>query len=147
MFLTDKINQVDASHPADLLRELREGGDGGFADAVKVAVDAGVHACHGDGERDDAKERGGSRFQQQVACDRFCVHIDAEGADRRERHCKKKTRPERAEGVFVVAGARLTCHIFGDGGLDAGYREGEGEGQHGGDELVEAHALRAEYAG
>ncbi len=147
VFLADKINHIDAPHPADLFRKLGKGGDAGFADAVEIAIDAGVHAGHGDGERDDAQKRGSPRFQQQVCRNRLRIDIDAGCTADGERHRQNEARPECAEGTFVIAGARFTCHILGDGGLDAGHGEGKGQRQHGGDELVEAHALRTEYIG
>ena len=43
--------------------------------------------------------------------------------------------------------ARLTGDIFGDCGLYAGDGQSEGERQHGGDQLIDTHALRTEHIG
>ncbi len=147
VFLADKVDQVDASHPTDLFRELRKGGNSSLADAVEIAVDAGMDCCHGDGESDDAKQRGRPLLHQEDAGNVFCAQIDIEGTGDGERHCQKEAGPERAEGSFVIAGGGLARHILGDSGLDAGYGQGEGKGQHRRDELVDAHAFCTEYVG
>ena len=116
---TDKVNQVDASHAADLFCQLREGGDGGFPDSEKIAVDAGMHAGHGNGEGNDTKQRSSTFFQQKGHGDLICVQIDRGCAGCGEKHSEKEACPEGAKGIFVVTGARLACHIFGDGCLDA----------------------------
>ena len=147
MFLADKIDQVYAANPENLFRELGKGGNGSPADAVEIAVDAGVYTGHRNGERNDAKKRGSPLLQKKIRCDRFRIYIDAERAGCGERHRHKKACPECTERIFIIAGARFARHIFGDGGLYAGHGKRKREGQHGGDELVEAHALRAEHIG
>ncbi len=147
VLLADIIDQVDAAHPTDLFRELGKGRNAGFADAVEVAVDTGMNGSHGNGEGDDAKQWGRPLLHQKDAGDVVRTQIDIEGAGDGERHCQKKTCPERAKGTLIITGGGLAGYVFGDGGLDARDREGEGEGQHGRDELIDAHALRAEYIG
>ncbi len=43
--------------------------------------------------------------------------------------------------------AVFACHVFGDGCLDTGDSERKGKGKHRGDQLIDSHALRAEYVG
>ncbi len=142
-----KIDQIDASYAADLFRQLGEGGDGGLAYAVKITVDAGVYACHGNGEGNDAKQRRGTLLQKKRHGDLICVQIDCQGAGDGKRHGQQKTGPECAEGIFIVPRACFICHIFGNGSLNAGHREGEGKSKHRGNELIDAHAFRAENIG
>ncbi len=44
-------------------------------------------------------------------------------------------------------GACFAGHVFGDGSLDAGSGESEGEGQHRCNQLINAHAFSAEGVG
>ncbi len=143
----DVIDQIDAPHPADLLRQLRYGGDGGLTDSVKIAVDAGVGGGHRNGQRDDAQKGRRAFFHQKSDGDPVRIEIDAVCGGCRQRHGDEKTRPKRAERCFVVAGTGFTGHIFGDGGLYAGNGQCEGERQYGRYQLIDPHAFRTEYVG
>ncbi len=73
--------------------------------------------------------------------------IDEKSAQQREAERQKEAGPQRAKGTFIVVGAGFVGHIFGDGSLYAGCREGEREGQHGSNQLVDTHSFCAKYIG
>ena len=55
MLSAEVVDQIDRAHTAKLFRQLGYGRNGGFADAVEVAVNTGMHGSHRDGQGDDAQ--------------------------------------------------------------------------------------------
>ena len=112
----------EPEHAADaeaLLKELAKRRKGGFFDAVIVAVDAGVDAGGGKGERRDPKQRGAARLFQEGKGDEVRFLIDEQGAEDREKAGDAQPAQQDAEtaadGIF-----RFGRHKFGNGALDAG---------------------------
>lgn len=85
------INEIHASHTHDLLGELTDGGHNCFFDAVKIAVDAGVHRGHGNGQGDNAKQRSSPLFQQERNGDLISKTVDEKCAQNGNCHGKQKT--------------------------------------------------------
>lgn len=75
------------------------------------------------------------------------TQIDIQGTCGGQPHGQQEACPQRAEGRLIVVCARLTGHIFRDGGLYAGDGEREGERKDGSDQLIDAHAFGAEHVG
>ena len=88
---TEIINEIHASHTHDLLGKLTDGGHNCFFDAVKIAVDAGVHSGHGNGQGDDAKQRSSPLFQQERNGNLIGKAIDEKCAQNGNCHGEQKT--------------------------------------------------------
>ncbi len=138
------IDQIDRTDTEDLLCELGDRGDRGFADTIEVAVDAGMDSRHGNGEGDDAQQRCSAALQKEGYGNGIGVQIDTQRAASGQSHSHQETGQERAERSMIVMRACFAGDVFRDSRLKAGYCQGERECEYRRDQLVNAHALSAE---
>ena len=52
----DKIDQIDGADTADLFGKLGNGRDSSLAYSIKIAVNAGMNGCHGDGKGNNTEQ-------------------------------------------------------------------------------------------
>lgn len=147
MFTAGIVDQIDTPHTKNLFGQLGDGRNRGPADAIKIAVDTGMHAGHGDGHGYDAKQRRRAHFHQAGGSDIIGPLINQGCAQKGEGKRHKKACPQCAEGIFIVMCAGLAGYIFGDGSLYAGDGECKGEGKYRGNQLIDSHAFSTEYIG
>ena len=113
-----------------------------MADAVKIAIDAGVNRSHGNGEGNDPKKRGSPLFHKEKDGNLIGIAVDAYGTQNGQCHGQNKTGGQMQNRPFVVFCGGFPGHIFGNSGLYTGHRQGKGQGKDRGDELINAHAFR-----
>ncbi len=135
-------DQIDAGHPAALFQQLGACRDPRLFDTVKVSVDTGMDGTQRNGGGQNADHRGCAGFQEQS--DRYVVaaRIESGSAGQGQGDCQQQTHYHGSPGgksrVFQTG---LSRYKFGDGSLEACGGQRKGQGQYGGQQLIDAHAF------
>ncbi len=141
------VNEINASHPYNLFRQLGQGRNGSLSDSVEIAVDAGVYGSHRYGKGNNAEQGGSPWLKQELFRNGIRKQVDVCSAGSGQQHGYAETGKKGTEGISVIVGSGFACHEFGDSSLDSGYGKGKGQCQYRSGKLVQPHAFGTKYAG
>ncbi len=147
MLLCVVPEKKNAAHAEGLLEELAEGGKPSLFYAVKIAVIAGMQAGGREGEGGKPQKRGAARFIEQGEGDVIGALIDTGGTGGGKQDGEKGACKQDAQTISVSAIFRFTGDEFGNGALDTGGTQGEGEGEHRIHQFIDAHPFLPEHPG
>ncbi len=84
------VNCINTADSYDLFGQLTGRRDGCLTDAVEVAVDTGVHGCHGNGQGNDAKQRSSPLFHKEINSNFIRKTVNTAHAQKGKRHGNHK---------------------------------------------------------
>ena len=131
-------DQVDASHPHKLFHELCRCRNGGFAQSVKIAVDAGMDGGEREGEGGDAQQRRAAGLKKKPFRDKVGSGENDCRAKKGRGQGKQKPHKKHPDAGPAVMGGFLSRCKFGNRILKPCGAEGENQRHHRADELIDA---------